>query len=174
MAYAIERISAGDAEGLVVEELPRLGRSLPELGRILEWFSSSGARLVVAHQRIDTTERDGLSVVRALIEVSSRERERLVERTREGMRAAHRKGPPDVADDPELHLRIRTMRAKGLTLQAIADRLNADGVPTVRGGVEWRPSSVQATAGYKRPRAHRGRAYPEGRTNGSKARNRGI
>jgi hypothetical protein len=39
-----------------------------------------------------------------------------------------------------------------MTLQAIADTLNAEGVPTLRGGAEWRPSSVQAAAGYKRPR----------------------
>jgi hypothetical protein len=34
-----------------------------------------------------------------------------------------------------------------MTLQAIADALNADGVPTLRGGTQWRPSSVQAAAG---------------------------
>jgi hypothetical protein len=44
------------------------------------------------------------------------------------------------------------MRAEGMTLQAIADTLNAEGVPTLRGGSRWRPSSVQAAAGYKRPR----------------------
>jgi hypothetical protein len=42
------------------------------------------------------------------------------------------------------------MRADGMTLQAIADVLNAEGVPTQRGGIEWRPSSVQTAAGYKR------------------------
>jgi hypothetical protein len=44
------------------------------------------------------------------------------------------------------------MRARGMTLQAIADTLNAEGVPTLRGGAEWRPSSVQAAVGYKRPK----------------------
>jgi hypothetical protein len=29
--------------------------------------------------------------------------------------------------------------------------LNADGVPTLRGGAKWRPSSVQVAAGYHRP-----------------------
>jgi hypothetical protein len=39
-------------------------------------------------------------------------------------------------------------------LQAIADRLNEEGVPTVRGGAKWRHSSVQTAAGYvRRPRA---------------------
>jgi hypothetical protein len=37
-----------------------------------------------------------------------------------------------------------------MTLQAIADVLNAEGVPTPRGGAQWRPSSVQTAAGYKR------------------------
>jgi hypothetical protein len=38
-----------------------------------------------------------------------------------------------------------------MTLQAIADQLNAEGVPTLRGGAKWRPSSIQATLGYRRP-----------------------
>jgi hypothetical protein len=37
-----------------------------------------------------------------------------------------------------------------MTLQAIADVLNREGVPTQRGGAKWRPSSVQTAAGYKR------------------------
>jgi len=57
---------------------------------------------------------------------------------------------PALADDPELVERIVQMRAQGMTLQAIADRLNAEGVPTVRGGAEWRPSSVRSGLGYKR------------------------
>jgi hypothetical protein len=38
-----------------------------------------------------------------------------------------------------------------MTLQAIADQLNAEGVPTLRGGALWRPSSVQTALGYRRP-----------------------
>jgi hypothetical protein len=47
--------------------------------------------------------------------------------------------------------RIATMRAQGMTLQAIADQLNAENVPTLRGGMKWRPSSIQAASGYRRP-----------------------
>jgi hypothetical protein len=43
------------------------------------------------------------------------------------------------------------MRAANMTLQAIADRLNADDVPTLRGGMKWRPSSIQSALGYRRP-----------------------
>ena len=48
----------------------------------------------------------------------------------------------------------KPVRASGLTLQAIADTLNREGVPTLRGGAKWRPSSVQAATGYKRPSRH--------------------
>jgi DNA invertase Pin-like site-specific DNA recombinase len=155
LRYALTRISAGEAQGLVVSELSRLSRSAAELGGILEWFTRSGARLVAVAQGLDTDEPGGRLALGTLIEVSGWERERLSERTHEGLKAAREgrpRGRPAVADDPELWKRVMGMRSQGLTLQAIADRLNQEGVPTVRGGAEWRPSSVQAAAGYKRRR----------------------
>jgi DNA invertase Pin-like site-specific DNA recombinase len=155
LGYALERIAAGQANGLVVSELYRLSHSLPELGRVLDWLHRHDARLVTAVPAIDTNEEAGRLAVRTIIEVSRWERQRLVERTKLGMRAAGRKGPGSVADYPELRERIAGMRAAGLTLQAIADQLNAEGLPTIRGGAKWRPSSVQAAAGYQRPPARR-------------------
>jgi hypothetical protein len=35
-------------------------------------------------------------------------------------------------------------REQGGSLQAIADRLEAEGVPTVKGGRRWYPSTVRA------------------------------
>jgi peptidoglycan hydrolase-like protein with peptidoglycan-binding domain len=58
---------------------------------------------------------------------------------------------PQADDASEVKQRIREMRASGMTLQAIADRLNAENVPTLRGGTKWRPSAVQAATGYRRP-----------------------
>jgi DNA invertase Pin-like site-specific DNA recombinase len=155
LGYALESIAAGDAEGLVVTELSRLTRSAAELGRVLQWFLDRDARLVAIGQGLDTDEENGRLVVRTIIEVSRWEHERLVERTRNGMLAARRKGPPGVADYPQLKERIAQMRAAGMTLEAIAGQLNRDGTPTVRGGAKWRPSSVQVAAGYRRPPAGR-------------------
>ena len=42
--------------------------------------------------------------------------------------------------------RIRRLRSKGWTLQAIADKLNSEGVPTKRGG-RWHPSTVTYIVG---------------------------
>jgi len=155
LGYALARISTGEAQGLVVSELSRLSRSAAELGGILEWLIRAEARLVAVAQGLDTDTREGRRAARMLIDVSNWERERLSERTRKGLQAARRQGRRTgrraVADDPELRERIARMRAEGMTLQAIADRLNEMGVPTIRGGAKWRPSSVQAAAGYKRP-----------------------
>jgi peptidoglycan hydrolase-like protein with peptidoglycan-binding domain/DNA invertase Pin-like site-specific DNA recombinase len=155
LGYALQRIAHGDAGGLVVAELSRLCRSANDLGEVLEWFSRARARLVAANPPLDTGEESGRLAARALIDVSSWERERLRERTRKGLEAARREarrvGRSGVADNPELSERIARMRAEGMTLQAIADRLNEEGVPTVRGGAKWRPSSVQGAVGYRRP-----------------------
>jgi DNA invertase Pin-like site-specific DNA recombinase/peptidoglycan hydrolase-like protein with peptidoglycan-binding domain len=151
---ALSLILAGNAQGLVVSDLSRLSRSAADLGAILEWFATSQARLVAVTEEVDTGEPAGRLAARALIQVSGWERERLSERTRNGLEAARSKGGPHgrpaVADNQELHERIVRMRAKGITLQAIADQLNEEGVPTVRGGAKWRPSSVQAATGYRR------------------------
>jgi DNA invertase Pin-like site-specific DNA recombinase len=158
LGYALEQIAAGHARGLVVADFSGITESGADLGRVLEWLAGRDARLVAAAPGLDTDEEAGRLAVRALIDVSRREREQHVERTRIGMLAARRKRPASVADYPELSERIAKMRADGMTLQAIADQLNAEGVPTVRGGTRWRPSSVQAAAGYQRP----GREPPAG------------
>jgi Resolvase, N terminal domain len=70
LGYALSRISAGEAQGLVVAELSRLTDSVSELGRVLEWFSHSQARLVAAAPCLDTKEEDSQLAVRTIIEVS--------------------------------------------------------------------------------------------------------
>jgi hypothetical protein len=67
---------------------------------------------------------------------------------------------PAVTHDRELRARISQMHAQGMTLQAIADRLGEEGVPTVWRGGKWRPSSVHAYTGYKRPRRARPGSLP--------------
>jgi DNA invertase Pin-like site-specific DNA recombinase len=154
LTYALDRINRGDAKGLVVAELSRITYSAAELGTIVKWFAGSSVRLIAAAHAFDTESEDGRLAAQMLIEVSRWERVRLSERTRNGLRAARQNGKATgraaVTDDPDLSERITQMRAQGMTLQAIADRLNEEGVPTVRGGAKWRHSSVQAAAGYRR------------------------
>src|SRR5947209_655698 len=154
LAYALERICAGEACGLVVFELARITRSAADLGTVIEWLGRYNGRLVATAQGFDTNAADGRLAADLLLEVSRWESSRLSERTRKGLEAARsegrRTGRAAVVDNPDLRDRILGMRADGMTLQAIADQLNVEAVPTVRGGRRWRHSSVQAAAGYRR------------------------
>jgi DNA invertase Pin-like site-specific DNA recombinase len=156
LAYALQQLEAHDASCLVVSSLERLTPSAANLGTLVEWLDQRGARLVVVDIDLDTGTPEGRLVAKALTTVGGSERKTLMERTRKGLEAARLaqrpSGQPAVSDPPALKQRIADMRAGGMTLQAIADTLNAEGIPTLRGGALWRPSSVQAAAGYKRPR----------------------
>jgi DNA invertase Pin-like site-specific DNA recombinase len=154
LSYALDRIRSGEASGMLVVELSRITQSVSELGTIMDWLRRLDVRLIAAADSFDSQSGEGRLAGALLIEVSKWERNRISERTRNGLQAARLSGRSagraSVADDPDLSRRIARMRAQGMTLQAIADRLNEEGVPTVRGGAKWRHSSVQAAAGYRR------------------------
>jgi DNA invertase Pin-like site-specific DNA recombinase len=155
LAYALSQIAEGKARGLVVNDLRRLSRSIVDLGALMQWFRDAGAGLVALDLGVDTSTPGGYEVAATLITLGDWERERIARRTRSGLaevRASGRPtGRPSVSDRPDLVERITALRAANMTLQAIADQLNAEGVPTLRGGAMWRPSSVQAALGYRRP-----------------------
>jgi DNA invertase Pin-like site-specific DNA recombinase len=154
LSHALERIAAGDAACLIVAGLERVSRSVAELGTLVHWLEDNGIRLVAVDIDLDTASSAGRGTARALAAVADMERGRISERTRKGLAAArakrHESGDQAATDWAALRKRIATMRADGMTLQAIANVLNEEGVPTQRGGAKWRPSSVQTAAGYKR------------------------
>jgi DNA invertase Pin-like site-specific DNA recombinase len=160
ISYLVERLAAGDASCVVVTGLDRLSHSVAELGKLVEWFGRCNVRLIAVDLGLDTANPDGQTAARALTSVASWEHERLSERTRKGLAAARAKrrerGDASTPDWAAVSKRIALMRADGMTLQAIADVLNEEGVPTLRGGAIWRPSSVQTAAGYKRRRRQAG------------------
>jgi peptidoglycan hydrolase-like protein with peptidoglycan-binding domain len=136
LAYALERLGAQKPSCLVVAELARLSGSPAELGRIIQTLRERDVRLVAVDADLDTETSEGRVAADALISVVNKD---------DGTRR------PSVQDLPALRNHIVAMRSSGMTLQAIADRLNAEGVPTLRGGKLWRPSSVQVALGYRRP-----------------------
>jgi DNA invertase Pin-like site-specific DNA recombinase/peptidoglycan hydrolase-like protein with peptidoglycan-binding domain len=152
LRYALEQLTDGAASRLVVHRLEQIAGSVAELGMVLGWFMRTGIALTALDVGLDTGTAEGKKAVRALLAIIKVERQRTAAQTSKGLAAAKAAHRPAVADSPELASRIRRMRAGGMTLQAIADTLNSEGVPTVRGGAEWRPSSVQSVLGYRRAR----------------------
>jgi DNA invertase Pin-like site-specific DNA recombinase len=150
LTHAIDRLRRGDASCLVVAELKCLCPSVAELAGVLDAIEQAGARLLLLDPPIDSATRSGREALRVLDSVSGWERTRRAEMTR----AARAKvAVPTI--EPQLKRRIVRMRGAGMTLQAIADVLNEEGVPTVRGGAKWRPSSVQTALGYRAPHVRR-------------------
>lgn len=155
----LERLAAGEAEGLVVAKLDRLSRSVVDFGLLLEWCAEAEVTLVALDLGVDTSTPGGRLVANVLASVAEWERDTIAGRTRDGLAAVRAQGKPTgrpaVADRPELAERIRAMREQGLTLQAIADTLTAEGVPTARGARRWGVSSVQTAAGWRRRKPRR-------------------
>jgi DNA invertase Pin-like site-specific DNA recombinase len=153
LGYALERIADGQARGLVVSDLQRLSHSIIDLGALMAWFRDASATLIALDLDIDTSTPEGERVAATLITLS--EHERIARHARGGLAerpaSGRPTGRPAVSHRPELVERIAAMRAANMTLQAIADKLNSEGVPTLRGGAKWRPSSIQAALGYRRP-----------------------
>jgi DNA invertase Pin-like site-specific DNA recombinase len=150
--YALDQLTEGMASRLVVHKLEHIAGSLAELRTVLSWFMRAGVTLTVLDVGLDTGTPHGRMAMRTLLSVCRTESENVGKHGRNALAAARRPGRPAVEDSPELADRIREMRSSGMTLRAIADALNGEGVPTVRGGAEWRPSSVQSVLGYRRTR----------------------
>jgi hypothetical protein len=132
----------------VVAELDRLCESPEELGRVITWLRERDVRLVAVDADLDTWTTDGRLAADALVSVGEFDHGRSRRAT--------------VRELPALRKHIVAMRESGMTLQGIADRLNAEGVPTLRGGKLWRPSSVQVALGYRRPGQRRVGSLPRG------------
>jgi DNA invertase Pin-like site-specific DNA recombinase len=145
---ALARLDDGEADGVLVAKLDRLTRSVRDLGDLVERYFAARFALVSVGDSIDTRSAGGRLVLNVLVSVAQWEREAVSERTREAM--AHLKkqgrrfggpalgesvaGVPPAAGELVAVRRIFALRAKGLTLAAIASALTAEGHPTKRGG----------------------------------------
>lgn len=156
---ALGQLAAGRADGLVVAKLDRLTRSTVDFGLLLEWFKDAGRILILLDLGVDTSTAGGELVANVIASVAQWERGVISERTRAALAQLRLQGKPTgrpaVVDDQALVERIREMRESEMTLRQIAETLNAECVPTMRGAAKWQPSAIQSALGYKRPRRPR-------------------
>jgi DNA invertase Pin-like site-specific DNA recombinase len=106
-----------------------------------------GWSLVALDFGLDTTTPAGEMVGHVLLSIAQYERRLIGQRTRDALAAKReqgvRLGRPQVLPDDVVR-RIVAARDAGLSFRAIAAELEADGVPTARGGAAWHASAVRA------------------------------
>ena len=144
---ALAALRASQADALVISRLDRLSRSWLDFTGLMETARREGWALVALDLGVDTSTPNGEMMAKVMASFAPFERKLIGQRTREALaqrRAAGvRLGRPRGTPDPVIK-RIEAERECGKSLRAIADGLNAEAVPAVRGGLMWRPSTVQA------------------------------
>lgn len=146
----LAELDAGEGDALVVAKLDRLSRSCVDFGAILARAQKKGWTLVAPDLGVDTSTAGGELLANVMISVAQWERRAIGERTRDALAQARAKGtrlgrPPSM--DPKTRARIRGLRKRGHSLRAIAERLNAEQVPTAQGGVRWHAETIRQALG---------------------------
>jgi DNA invertase Pin-like site-specific DNA recombinase len=123
-------------DAVLVWKFDRFARSVAHLLRALETFKALGIEFCSFSEQMDTTTPTGKMIFTVLGAVAELERSLIAERVRAGLRNARAKGrrlgrPKVQADAQE----IVALRAQGLTVAAIAERLGVS-IGTVCGRVK--------------------------------------
>ena len=144
LADALAAIRRGEAGTLIVAKLDRLSRSVGDFAAMLTDARREGWNLAVLDLGVDLSTPMGEAMAGMASVFAQFERRVIGERTRAALAVKRsqgvRLGRPRLINAP-LRRRIHRLRAEGRTMQAIADKLNAEGVPTVGGG-RWQPSTI--------------------------------
>ena len=161
LSRALAMIKAGEAEALLVVKLDRLTRSVRDLGTLVEDYFADpeGPALLSVSEQIDTRTAAGRLVLHVLGAVSQWEREAIGERTSAAMRHLAEQGAytggaapfgyrlegerlAQHEDEQAVMREARALRASGLSLRAVAARLQCLGYRT-RTGRTFAPIQVR-------------------------------
>jgi DNA invertase Pin-like site-specific DNA recombinase len=147
MTAVLDAVRRHQADALVVAKLDRLSRSLLDLAGLMETATREHWALIALDVNVDTSTPSGRAMANMMGVFAQLERDLIAQRTTDALRVKKSQGVRlgrDRAIPPPVAGRIRAERARGATLQSIADGLNADRVPTARGGRRWYASSIRS------------------------------
>lgn len=149
---ALGMIRDGKAAGIVVSKLDRLSRNAAEILTLADEAQADGWRLAALDLHLDTATPAGGLILGVLASAAAFERARIAERNADKADALRREGKPRgrAAVPVEIADRIIAMRDQGDTYRAIADVLNAEGIPTARGGVTWHAATIRSAENTRR------------------------
>ena len=166
---AINAVGKGDV--LLIAKRDRLARDMMSSILLEQMVAKKGGRIVsVAGEGTDDDDPTSVLMRRMVDAFAEYERLVIAARTRAALQAKKRRGlrtgrvpygkvlversvirsksgrPAQLADNPEqltVLVKVRTMRAEGQTMKAIAERLTDDGIPTATGRSRWSTSTIQ-------------------------------
>ncbi|CAN5199998.1 recombinase family protein [soil metagenome] len=152
LSEALSAVEAGEANGLVVAKLDRLSRSLLDFAALMEQARKRGWNLIALDLGVDTSTPSGELMANVLATFAQFERRLIGQRTKDALAVKRAQGvrlgrPREI---PEKTIaRISELYAAGLSVAAIARRLNEGGVSTPRGG-RWHPPGVARALSWVR------------------------
>lgn len=143
---ALEDCERQQVDGIVVARLDRLSRSLVDFAGLLERAQRGGWNIVALDLGVDLSTPSGEFLANVMASAAQWERRIIGERTREALQVRRAQGvrlgrPATIGEG--LAAWIWELR-RYHSPQQVCDLLNEDGIPTPRGGREWRPSSLRA------------------------------
>ena len=118
------RLRMREGDSVVVESLSRLGRSTRDLLNLLDEFDKKGVQLVSLKESINTATPTGKLLVTVLSAISQFERDLIVQRTEEGLKAARargRKGGRPKTDQRVVEKAIKLYQTKAYTAREVAN-----------------------------------------------------
>ena len=158
MQRVIGLAESGAVAAVVVTKADRVSRNVRDLLNLSAMLEAHGVALVTCDEQFDTTTPLGkaMSAMRAVF--AQLERDMAAARTRDGMAAAKAKGvrlgrPPvgwrivegrwEPTERHALVVRAHALRGSGMTLAAVAEIFNAEGVVTGSGRGRWAVPAVR-------------------------------
>ena len=161
---ALRMLADGEADGLIAVALDRLTRNTRDMVDICEWFAHHRHTLRLLDVGVDSSTAAGEVVLTIMAAVAQMIRKQIGEKTRAVLQDRKRQGLPvsrPAAPSPTVE-RVKELYAngRGLGFTAIARRLEAEGVPTARGGA-WQASTIQSILGLRKPSRRKRADLPE-------------
>jgi len=143
---ALRALEAGEAKALVVAMLDRLSRSMLDFAGLMATAQKQSWALVALDCAVDTSTPAGEAMAHVVATFGQFERRLIGQRTKEALAARKAAGvrlgrPPTLPQS--VVRRIQRLRARGLSLRAIAEQLNTARVPTAQGGKQWYAATVR-------------------------------
>lgn len=149
LGAALHAVESREAAGIVVAKLDRLSRSLADFAALMARAQRNGWNLVALDLGIDLATPAGEFMANVMASAAQWERRIIGQRTRDALAVKKAEGvtlgrPRTLPDD--VRERILTATEAGRSAAQIARDLEADQVPTARGGTRWWPSAVRSIA----------------------------